>query len=71
MVAELVPDALWSLIRCKARVVGRDLVPIACWEIGPTTQRKSAGLCVHVTSRRYWQCAIRKTAAVWDDGAGS
>ena len=25
--------------RCKARVVGRALVPIACWEIGPTTQK--------------------------------
>jgi hypothetical protein len=24
-----------------------------------------------VTSRRYSQCAIRKTAAVWDDSAGS
>jgi len=39
--------------------------------IGPTTQRKFAVLCLHVTSRRYSQCAIRKTAAVWDDGAGS
>ena|SRR6266478_6640666 len=28
-------------------------------------------LCVHLTSRRYSQCAIRKTATVWDDGAGS
>src|SRR5438552_15622018 len=30
--------------RCKARMVGRNLVPIAYWEIGPTTQRKSAVL---------------------------
>src|SRR5437870_1354193 len=49
-------SAVWSVTgvafrRCKACVVGPDLVPIAYWEIGPTTQRKSAGLCVHVTSR--------------------
>src|SRR6266851_3601832 len=56
--------------RCKACVVGRAVAPIAYWEIGPTTQRKSAVLCVHVTSRRCSQCAIRKTAAVWDVGAG-
>src|SRR6266516_3758534 len=49
--------------------VGRAVVPIAYWEIGPTTPRKSAVLCVHVTSRRCSQCPIRKTAAVCDDGA--
>jgi hypothetical protein len=57
--------------RCKACVVGRAVDPIAYWEIGPTTQRKSAVLCEHVTSRRCPQGAIRRTAAVWDDGARS
>src|SRR5579864_465619 len=33
--------------RFKARVVGRAVAPIAYWEIGPTTQRKSAVLYVH------------------------
>jgi transposase len=56
---------------CKARVVGRAVTPIAYWEIGPTTLRESDVLCVHVTSLRYSRCGIRKTAAVWDDGAGS
>jgi transposase len=37
--------------RCKARVVGRAVVPIAYCETGPTTQRKSAVFCVRVTSR--------------------
>jgi len=51
--AQFLPTALKWLI-CEHR---------ATW---PTTPRKSAELCLHVTSRRYSQCAIRKTAAVWD-----
>jgi hypothetical protein len=57
--------------RYKACVVGRAVAPITSWEIGLTTPRKSAELCVHFTSRRYSQGVILKTAAVWDDGAGS